>query len=419
MSPRFPFLPACFQKGEITHAKSRREGTCSVRIPSVASTPLEGSIGQLLLKKPMRRAVRRIVATGSSAGILAAFLAAFAPSHRAYSFKRFINPNGDWAVAANWLNGLPTSTDDVMVQFGYTATDTTSGASAGNLSIGGFSDTGNVVVTGAGVLTVSNSLTMYGGSALSVQSGGTFNLTIPSGQGSTIGSTAGTDTFTITGAGSSFSFSGGVLSLAAATSNVTNTTISAGGLLSVSVPTLYGRERGARAISRSPARIRSSPAASSLYVGENRAPTSTMMVNAGGQVSDVSAILGSYASQGAVTVSDAGSSWTTSGSVFIGTPNTNTGGSVLVQNGATGSSGSMSIGVQNGLAATFAITGTGSAWLNTGTFTLAANSLAAVTVSAGGKLTSNGTASLAAGGSGFTITDPWVELDQSGPDVDQ
>jgi len=365
-------------------------------------TPLEGSISRQAPKQSLRRAARRAATAASSAGVLAVLLAALAPSHHAYSFKRFIVPSGDWAVGANWLNGLPTASDDVMVQFGYTATVSSAGAVAGNLFVGGFGDSGNLVVTDAGVLAVSNSFTMYGTSSLSVQNGGTLNVTTPVGQGSTIGASAGTETVTVSGTGSSFTYSGGLLILGGTTSNVTNFTVSGGGLFSTSSMIYLGNSGGTGNLTVTGANSRMT-STNSLYIGASSAAGASMTINAGGQVSDASAILGSFGTTGNVTVSDVGSSWTTSGSVFIGTANTNTGGTVLVQNGATASSGSLSIGTQNGLAATLTVTGTGSTWTDNGAFTLAANALATVNVSAGGKLAMKGNASLS---STFTITDP-------------
>ena len=364
---------------------------------------LEGSIGHqsaLLHSRDTawgRSALRRGV------GVLAAILS-IAARHQTLADDIFASSNGDWFVGSNWQNGsVPAAGDSVWIYSNDTATISSAGAMAANLFVGGYgANSGSLVVTGLGTLTLSAGISMYGGGGtLLVQNGGTVNVSTPSGQGSTLGASSGSDTVTITGAGSSFNFSGGgLLQLGGVAGNTTNVTISAGGLFSASGSVSIG-SFGTCNLTVTGANSKFT-STSSLSVGQSNTNTSTITINGGGQISDAGAVLGVYAAQASVTVSDTGSRWDNTGSVFVGTANTNTGGSVLVQNGAAGSSGSLSLGVQNGLAATFTLTGAGSSWLNSGALTVSANPLAAFTVSAGGALTSNGTASL---NSDFTVTD--------------
>jgi T5SS/PEP-CTERM-associated repeat protein/autotransporter-associated beta strand protein len=333
-----------------------------------------------------RRTGRRRRAICASA--IALFLASVGDG---YSFSRFKFLTGDWLTPANWQNGLPTAaTDSTQILSGSTVTVSGAGAVAGPLSLGvSTSDGGNVIITGAGVLTVS-SLNVTGGGGVTVQNGGSFN----SGGFNFIGSGVGNTSLTITGAGSIFNQSGGALYLGG-TGITQTTTISAGGVLTSSgAITLAEGGTSAMTVTGTNSKLTST---ASLTIGGQASTipaNGTLTISAGGQVSNTSALLGAFNSRGAVTVTDAGSRWDNTGTVFVGTANTNTGGTLLVQNGAAGSSGGLNVGVLNGLASSVTFTGNGTSWINTGTFNL--NSGTTLDMTAGAQFSSSGQANLAA-----------------------
>ena len=308
-----------------------------------------------------------------------------------WAFSRFNRATGEWLDPANWQNGLPNSTTDTQILFGDTVTVSGVGAAAGNLSVGQTSFTGNLIVTGAGVLTASTSLSVTGGSTITVQNGGTFNL---NGNGGSIGTSTGNTNFTITGVGSTFNISSGLLYLGYGGATLA-TTISAGGVLNSSVAITLGESTsGASSMTVTGTGSKLTSTAGLTIGGQSATAPASLTISAGGQVSNTSATLGVSNSRGSVTVSDVGSRWDNSGLVSVGTNNTNTGGTLLVQNGAAGSSGGLRIGVLNGLPSGVTFTGTGTSWVNTGTLNL--NAGMTLDVTAGAQFSSSGQATLAA-----------------------
>ena len=98
-----------------------------------------------------------------------------------------------------------------------------------------------------------------------------------------------------------------------------------------------------------------------LAVGQNG--TGRLTIQSGGTVTDVFGAVGNLpGSQGTVTVSGAGSTWTNIGNVVVGGLGT---GTLTIQNGGTvNSAGGGSIGSSAGSQGTVTVTGAGSAWNN-------------------------------------------------------
>ena len=88
-----------------------------------------------------------------------------------------------------------------------------------------------------------------------------------------------------------------------------------------------------------------------------------LTIQSGGTVTDVSGAVGNLpGSQGTVTVTGAGSTWTNTGSVVVGGLGT---GALTIQNGGTvNSSGGGSVGQSVGSTGTVTVTGPGSSWNN-------------------------------------------------------
>ena len=98
-----------------------------------------------------------------------------------------------------------------------------------------------------------------------------------------------------------------------------------------------------------------------LAVGQNG--TGTLTIQSGGTVTDVFGAVGNLGgSQGTVTVTGAGSTWTNTGNIVVGGLGT---GTLTIQNGGTvNSAGGGSVGQSVGSTGTVTVTGAGSSWNN-------------------------------------------------------
>ena len=99
-----------------------------------------------------------------------------------------------------------------------------------------------------------------------------------------------------------------------------------------------------------------------LAVGQNG--TGILVIQNGGTLTDFGGFIGNLpGSQGTVTVSGAGSTWTNTGTVVVGGLGT---GTLTIQNGGTvNSGGGGSVGLSVGSIGTVTVTGPGSTWNNT------------------------------------------------------
>lgn len=96
----------------------------------------------------------------------------------------------------------------------------------------------------------------------------------------------------------------------------------------------------------------------SLFVGRNG--SGSLTVSNGGTVSNVGGAIGFAAgSNGQVTLSGNGSAWSSSSAVFVGRAGT---GTLTVEGGATGTSSTIDLGFQSTGHGTFTLRGTGTTW---------------------------------------------------------
>ena len=227
------------------------------------------------------------------------------------------------------------------------------------------------VVAAAGAttsnLTVGNSNT----GMLTIQSGGTVSSSCsfpPSCSGGVIGSAAGSQgRATVTGAGSTWTSNG---SLTVGSSGMGTLTIANGGTLSSSsiFPNSFpGALIGSSAGSQGTVTVTGAGSTwtntAGLIVGD--LGTGTLTIADGGTVRSGGASVGSLAgSQGTATVTGKGSTWTNNGGFFIGSLST---GTLTIADGGTVSSSSQSnIGTFDGSQGTVTVTGPGSTWTNNG-----------------------------------------------------
>ena len=98
-----------------------------------------------------------------------------------------------------------------------------------------------------------------------------------------------------------------------------------------------------------------------LIVGSNG--TGMLVIQNGGTLTDIGGFVGNLpGSQGTVTVSGAGSTWTNIGTLVVGGLGT---GTLTIQNGGTvNSGGGGSVGLSAGSTGTVTVTGPGSTWNN-------------------------------------------------------
>jgi T5SS/PEP-CTERM-associated repeat protein len=122
-----------------------------------------------------------------------------------------------------------------------------------------------------------------------------------------------------------------------------------------------------------------------LSVGTNG--TGTLTIENGGVVSNVNGFVGfATGSQGAVTVMGAGSTWTNSGSLSVG--NGGTGTLTVASGGVVSSANGGFIGSITGSQGAVTVTGAGSAWTNGGLLSVGNDGTGALAVGNGGVVTS-------------------------------
>jgi T5SS/PEP-CTERM-associated repeat protein len=122
-----------------------------------------------------------------------------------------------------------------------------------------------------------------------------------------------------------------------------------------------------------------------LSVGTNG--TGTLTIENGGAVSNVNGFVGfATGSQGAVTVTGAGSTWTNSGFLSVG--NGGTGTLTLASGGVVSSANGGFIGSILGSQGAVTVTGAGSSWINSGLLSVGNDGTGALAVGNGGVVTS-------------------------------
>lgn len=227
------------------------------------------------------------------------------------------NGTGDWFVGTNWSAGVPNSSTQAQINNGGTAQITTSGAAAASILLGwnDVSELGNLSLSGAGRLTIQQDLAV----------GGLGNATLSITNGAQVSDVSGEVGYTIT---SHPGVSG-------------NATVDG-----VGSSWTHGFE---------------------LYIGYG---TGTLTISNGATVSDAFGYLGYFGespghSQGTVTVTGAGSSWTNSNDLFVGNAGT---GILNVSNGGSVSNGTGQMGYLFGADGTATIDGAGSTWTTNGFF---------------------------------------------------
>jgi outer membrane autotransporter protein len=125
-------------------------------------------------------------------------------------------------------------------------------------------------------------------------------------------------------------------------------------------------------------------AARNLTVGASG--TGMLTIQAGGTLNDSFATIGNLpAGQGTVTVTGAGSAWSTAGSIVAGGQGT---GTLTVEDGGTLSSAGGSIGLSAGSTGTVTVTGAGSIWNNgpSGGLNIGSFGTGTLTIANGGKV---------------------------------
>ena len=129
-------------------------------------------------------------------------------------------------------------------------------------------------------------------------------------------------------------------------------------------------------------------AALNLAVGQNG--TGMLTIQSGGTVTDASGAVGNLpGSQGTVTVTGAGSTWTNIGNVVVGGLGT---GALTIQNGGTvNSGGGGSVGQSVGSTGTVTVTGPGSSWNNSpgGGLNIGSFGTGTLTIANGGMVINN------------------------------
>ena len=132
------------------------------------------------------------------------------------------------------------------------------------------------------------------------------------------------------------------------------------------------------------------PGGTALNLAVGQSGTGILTIQSGGTVFDISgAVANSQGSQGTVTVSGAGSTWTNMTNVVVGGQGT---GTLTIQNGGMVNSAiGGSVGLAVGSSGTVTVTGPGSSWNNSpGGVLIGAFGTAALTVADGGTVTSGG-----------------------------
>jgi T5SS/PEP-CTERM-associated repeat protein len=342
-------------------------------------------------------------------------VAVWAIGTNAFAQTVWTDGTGDWFNSANWSAGVPTSSTAAQINNGGTAQITSSGAAAGDVTLGlGSLDSGTLSTSGSGNATTGSlyigesgkgtfSITNGGvvssirfvladnssSSGIATVSGsgsvwtnsvvcfvgflGTAKLNITNGgivsdSQASIGESAGSNGMvTVDGAGSTWTQFGSVTvgGDGTGTLNITN-----GGTVSCLDPDfglgVIGRNPGSNGIANvsgaGSAWIMSGP----LSIADGFAGTTgTLHIMNGGAVSDSYSVLGRSGGTGTATVDGAGSTWTNNGDLFVGS-NGGIGMLIITQGGKVSNSiGYIGFGTASSTG-TVEVDGAGSTWTSTG-----------------------------------------------------
>jgi T5SS/PEP-CTERM-associated repeat protein len=242
------------------------------------------------------------------------------------------------------------------------------------------SSTLNVGYSGAGTLTIQN-----GGAVSDVT--GVLGL----GPGST-------GSATVDGAGSSWTNSGNVYVGILGTGTLT---IQNGGNVSNAGIGYLGFTAGSTGTATVDGAGSAWTNSGELYVGNFG--TGTLTIQSGGKVSDADGYVGNNAgSIGSATVDGAGSAWTNSSTLNVGVAGT---GTLTIQNGGTVSNAGIGLlGVYAGSTGTVTVDGAGSSWTNSGTLFVGNSGTGTLTIANGGTVsTASGMQIAALAGSTGTL----------------
>jgi T5SS/PEP-CTERM-associated repeat protein len=287
---------------------------------------------------------------------------------------------GNWFARANWSAGVPNSNTTADINNGGTAQITSSGAAASLVELGvGAQDTGTLSTAGSGNLD--------DGGALYVGRSGTGNLNITNGgvvssSLSTIGENLGSNgTATVSDSGSWTITAGCFVGFDGnATLNITS-----GGQVSISNNTSIG-ENGTGAVTVDG--VGSTLSVDTLFVIGTAGAGTLTISNGGHVVSSFGNTIGmNPGSNGLVSVSGNGSSWTNTGLLELSS--TGGDGTLQIMSGGTVSNGSSFLGTFNG-SGTVTVDGVGSTWTISGDLSVGGvfGGVGTVTISQSGQVTS-------------------------------
>ena len=289
---------------------------------------------------------------------------------------------GDWFNSANWSAGVPTSSTAAQINNGGTAQIATSGAMAGDVTLGfGSLD--------SGTLSASVSGTLDNGSMYVGESGtGTLNITsggvVSSGR-FIIGDNSGSNgTATVSGAGSTWN-NLVVCFVGFAGTGALN--INSGGQVSNFSQASIGETTGSVGMVTVDGTGSSWTPDAGVTVGGNG--RGTLTITNGGTVSSPifgNGVVGNNpGSTGTVNISGAGSTWTNSNALVVG-GNGGTGMLHISSGGAVSNLYGI-VGEFSGATGTVTIVGTGSNWTNSGDLFVGSNGgVGMVTITNGGQL---------------------------------
>jgi len=324
---------------------------------------------------------------------------------------------GDWFLGTNWSAGVPNSNMQAHVNNSGTAQIATSGAVAQSILLGwnDVSELGNLSVSGAGSLNVGADLAVggLGNGTLTVTNGA--QVSDFSGEvGYTINSHPGVSgNATVDGAGSSWTHASDLhVGYGTGTLTISNgATVSSGFGHLASFPESPGRSNGTVTVTGTGSTWTNS---FDLWVGENG--TGTFNVSNGGSVSNGEGCIGcNFGADGTANVDGAGSTWTTGGFFYVGE---NGSGVLNITNGGqVNSNGSFAyISWDEQSQSSVTIDGTGSLWNNFQGLYVGFNGHAMLTITNGGHMTNgtfanvgfsagaNGTVTVSGPGSNFTTS---------------
>ncbi|GAU86300.1 extracellular serine protease precursor [Bosea sp. BIWAKO-01] len=303
---------------------------------------------------------------------------------------------GTGTVTVTGTGSTWTNTAGLVV--GDLGTGTLTVANGGKVSntvgVIGYLGSGTATVTGANS-TWTNSGDLYVGwsaaGRLTIENGGTAsNVTGYVGNASN-----GSGTVTVTGAGSTWSNTG---ELHVGNSGTGTLTIADGGKVTSTLFAYVGSLSGSTGtvtVTGAGSRWSSDDAIVIGYGG-----TGTLTIEKGGMVTSGLASIGAGLGTGTVTVTGAGSTWTNVNSLSVGISGT---GTLNIENGGSVTSRNSFLGVSPGGTGTVTVTGTGSTWSNSEGITVGWEGTGTLTVSNGGKVSALTTTLATHSGSSGTL----------------